>query len=72
MINNIKSTVHIGERTWVCANSILLKGADIADDSIVGNASVVTKKFTDTHVILGGNPAQIVKKGIFWRGGIIS
>ncbi len=72
MINNTKSTVHIGERTWVCANSILLKGADIADDSIVGNASVVTKKFTDTNVILGGNPAQIVKKGIFWRGGVIS
>lgn len=72
LINNTQSIVHIGKNSWVCANAILLKGTDISKETIVGNASVVTKKFNDSNCIIAGNPAKIVKKNIYWHGGPIS
>lgn len=58
--------VYIGNHVWIGEKVIMLKNASIADDSIVGAASVVTKKFEDKNVVIAGNPAKIVKKNINW------
>ncbi len=50
----------IGENVWVGANSRILKGVNIGDNSIVASASIVTKDVPE-NCIVAGNPAKIVK-----------
>jgi len=56
----------IGDNCWLGHGVRLLKNAKIPNNTIVGAESVVTKKFTETYTVLGGNPAQIVKKNVCW------
>ena len=42
------------------------KNVKIADNSIVGWGSIVTKEFNEPNVIIAGIPAKIVKRGINW------
>lgn len=52
--------INIGNNCFVGAKSILLPGAGIGNNSIIAAGSVVTKKFPD-NVVVGGNPAKIIK-----------
>ncbi|MBN2715975.1 MAG: acyltransferase [Deltaproteobacteria bacterium] len=61
--NNIECReVRIGKNCFIGANSIILKGAIIADNSVVGAGSVVTKQFTEPRIMLAGNPARMIKR----------
>jgi acetyltransferase-like isoleucine patch superfamily enzyme len=55
-----KGDVHIGNDVWICQSAIILSNTAIADGSIVGAGSVVTKKFVDPYSVICGNPATIV------------
>ena len=50
--------VIIGNNCWIGSNSLILKGVQLGDNSIVGAGSVVTKSFPE-NVIIAGNPAKI-------------
>lgn len=63
---NFAEDIHIGKHVWVAAQSILLKGVSILDDSVVATGSVVTKRFEEKGVVIAGNPAEIVKRQISW------
>jgi acetyltransferase-like isoleucine patch superfamily enzyme len=65
---NFAKNISIGEHVWVAGHSIILKGVSILDDSIVAAGTVVTKSVDEKGVILAGNPARIVKRGITWSG----
>jgi acetyltransferase-like isoleucine patch superfamily enzyme len=64
-INFVKDVI-IGNHVWVSAHAVLLKGSNIPDNCVVASNSVVTKSFEKTNVIIGGNPAHIIKEGISW------
>ncbi len=53
--------VVIGKNVWIGNNSIILKGASIGENSIVGAGSVVTGKLFPPNVIIAGNPARVVR-----------
>lgn len=53
--------VKIGRNVWLGGNVVVLPGATIGDNVVVAAGSVVTKDVPD-NVIVGGNPAQIIKK----------
>jgi len=65
---NYAEDVSIGNHVWVAAHCCILKGVNIADDSVVATGSIVTKKFFENGVIIAGNPARVVKEGINWSG----
>jgi acyl-[acyl carrier protein]--UDP-N-acetylglucosamine O-acyltransferase len=61
LYNNRKSkAVTVGNNVWLCGQSVLLKGSEIGDNSVVGFRAVVTKSFP-SDVVVAGNPARVVK-----------
>ena len=46
---------------WIGANSIILPGVTIGENSVIGAGSIVTKSIPD-RVVAVGNPAKIIKK----------
>lgn len=55
----IKSVV-IGNRAWIGARSILLKGVHIGTGAVVAAGAVVTKDVPDWAVV-AGNPARVIR-----------
>lgn len=63
---NWAKAVHIGDHVWLTAHVKVMKGSEIASNSIIGNSSVVTGKLETPHSIYTGNPAKFVKSDINW------
>ena len=53
------SRVVVREGAWIGANSILLPGVEIGENTVIGAGSVVTKSFPK-GVVAAGNPARII------------
>ena len=64
-INHAQNII-IGDHVWVAAHCILLKGTEIAENSVVATGAVVTKSYKTKGIIIGGNPAAQIKEGITW------
>lgn len=58
-VDNPKPVI-LGNNIWIGLNSIILKGTEIGDNSIVGAGSVVQGTFPPFSMIKG-NPATVVK-----------
>ena len=55
-----KGDIVIKTGSWVGANSIILSGVKIGENSVVAAGSVVTKNVAP-KVVVGGNPAKVIK-----------
>ena len=66
-IINPAKDIFIGDHCWVCQNVIVLKGAKILDNTVVGSGTIVNKAFDETGVLLVGAPAHIKKHNINWK-----
>lgn len=53
--------IRIGEQAWVGAQAFVGGGVEIGDGTVIGAGSVVMKSVPG-GVIVGGNPAQVLKK----------
>jgi acetyltransferase-like isoleucine patch superfamily enzyme len=53
--------IHIGKYCMIGSSVRFVPGATIPDNCVVGMGAVVTKKFDETHAIIGGNPAGIIR-----------
>ena len=53
--------VVIGNKVWIGGGAIILPGVTLGDNVVVAAGAVVTKPFPD-NVVIGGNPAKIIKK----------
>lgn len=54
--------VVLGEKCWVGMNSVILPGVELGCNTVVAAGSVVTKSFTEGHVVIAGSPAKIIKR----------
>jgi carbonic anhydrase/acetyltransferase-like protein (isoleucine patch superfamily) len=59
--------IEIGNHVWIGSGVTILKGVKIGDNNVIGAGTVVTKPFTEQNVLIAGNPARIVKRGIAWK-----
>lgn len=65
VINPAKE-IKIGNHVWIGSRSLILKGANIPDDSIIGAQSVVSKSLADKNTLYVGSPVRAVKRNINW------
>ncbi len=61
-IINKSANIIIGNHVWIAQDVKILKGVKIADNSIIGIGSVVTKSFDKKSCVLAGNPAKPISK----------
>ncbi|MDE5843470.1 MAG: sugar O-acetyltransferase [Muribaculaceae bacterium] len=53
--------VNIGDNVWIGGSATILPGVTIGDNVVVGAGAVVTKDIP-SNVVIGGNPARIIKR----------
>ena len=66
-ITNLPKEIVIGNHVWVGCRCTILKGTFIKDEIIVAANSTVSGKFDQSHTIIGGNPAKVVKENVSWE-----
>ena len=64
---NYGRDINVGDHVWVGQQVVILKGANIAKDTIVGTRSLVTKGEYPANVVLAGSPAKVIKDKVTWR-----
>jgi acetyltransferase-like isoleucine patch superfamily enzyme len=52
----------IGRYCMIGSNARFTPGAGLPDCCVVGMGAIVTKQFTETHTLIGGNPAVVIRK----------
>lgn len=52
--------VHIGKIVWIGANSVILPGVTIGENTVVGAGSVVVKDLP-SNVVAVGNPCHVMR-----------
>lgn len=53
--------IHIGRNVWIGANSVILPGVTIGENSVVGAGSIVTKNIP-SNVVAVGNPCHVLRE----------
>lgn len=53
--------VTIGNNCWIGGHAVINPGVTLGDNVVVASGSVVTKSF-GSNVVVGGNPAKIIKE----------
>lgn len=59
---NPPKDIRIGNSVWIAANTSIMKGTVIGNNVIVAANSLVNKRYEESNIILGGQPARILKK----------
>ena len=62
---NYSRNIEIGDHVWVGQNCILLGGFKVGKGSVLGAGSVSSSQF-ESNIIIGGNPARIIRKDVCW------
>lgn len=64
---NYPCEIVIGDHVWIGANSTILKGSNIGDNSIIALGTVISADYGEReNVIIAGNPGRIVKESRNW------
>ncbi len=64
---NSPAPIKVGNNVWIGCRCLILKGAKIPNNSIIGANSVVGKKLDQENCLYVGNPAVKVKENITWE-----
>lgn len=64
---NSDNKIIIGEHVWLSAQSKILAGTVLPNNSVVGCGAIVRGRFSDSNILIAGIPAKIVKKRINWN-----
>ena len=65
-INDDKPIV-IGNHVWIGCKCIILKGAQMPDNSVLAAGTLLKSEFAGTNQVVGGNPPTILKREVRWE-----
>lgn len=57
--------IKIHDRVWLAYNAVVLKGAEIGPDTVVGAGAVVSGRMPGGSIV-AGSPAKVIRQGIRW------
>ncbi|MFT4066432.1 acyltransferase [Paraburkholderia sp.] len=63
---NRSRPIIIGDNCWIGSEALFMKGAIIANNSIVGTRALVASRFDEKNVVIAGVPGKIVKRNCGW------
>ncbi|MCH5322588.1 MAG: hypothetical protein J1E31_03285 [Helicobacter sp.] len=63
---NFSKSIYIGDHIWYGQEVAILKGVFVASGSVLGAKSVNSGGMKFSNAIYAGNPAKLIKEGIFW------
>lgn len=66
-IINPPEPVVVGQNVWIGCRNLILKGAKIADNSIIGANSTVSKDISDKSGVFIGNPIKHYRENTTWE-----
>ncbi|MBK1812713.1 acyltransferase [Clostridium sp. YIM B02505] len=66
IINEPKEII-FGDKVWIGCRSTFIKGAKVGNSCIVGANSFINNEIKGDNIIIGGNPARILKEKVRWE-----
>ena len=60
MVAHYSLPIHIGNNVWIWANSVVLTGVTIGDNTVIGAGSIVTRDIP-ANVVAVGNPCRVMR-----------
>ena len=66
-ILNAPASIILGNKIWIGARCMVLKGAEIPSNCVIGAGSIVSGKITVENQLIVGSPAKAVRSGINWE-----
>ena len=67
-ILNPSAPIIIGNKVWIGCRCLILKGATIPNNTVIGANSLVNKHLEKENSVYGGQPVRILKEEITWTG----
>ncbi|OZI09234.1 transferase [Siphonobacter sp. BAB-5385] len=64
---NAPKEIIVGDHVWIGCRCTILKGATIGSNSVVAAGTTINKTLLNENVILGGNPARVLKEEVYWQ-----
>ena len=64
-INDDKEII-IRNNVWIGCRSTILKGVEIYSGNVIAANTNLTRTIRKSHIIIGGNPGNIIKENINW------
>lgn len=59
-------SIVIGDHVWIGSHAKILKGVRIGNGCVIAANSLVTKSFPGERLLIGGNPARVLRENIDW------
>ena len=66
LINPHKS-VKLGDRIWIASYVDVMKGVTLANGTVIGTRSLVTRSVEQENTLIAGIPAKMIKENVTWE-----
>ena len=67
-VTNPNRPIIIDEHVWIGMGCMILKGTNIPKGCVIAANTCIHSGFTEENSIIGGYPAKIIKRDIWWEG----
>ena len=64
---NPDKAIHVGDHVWIGCKCVLLKGAEVPNDTVVAAGTLLTSSFAGENQVIGGNPPTVLKHYVRWE-----
>ena len=64
---NPDKAIHVGDHVWIGCKCVLLKGAEVPNDTVVAAGTLLTSSFAGENQVIGGNPPTVLKHDVRWE-----